>query len=48
MIIGLDHDGENTATFMITDYDQLFTMNTTATNEGGWENSNLRNVLKNV
>ena len=42
MIIGIDHDGENTVTFMTTGSIALHNMNSSLTNIGGWEASECR------
>ena len=46
-IIGLNHDGSNTATFMIVSSGGIgyHVMNTDRTNAGGWKNSNMRDWL---
>ncbi len=46
-IIGIDHDGENTATFMITEVGGIGVrvMNSVSTNIGGWETSEIRTWL---
>lgn len=44
-LIGINHDGENTATFMVMDSIGDYTMNSTNTNAGGWKDSNMRNWL---
>ena len=46
-IIGLDHDGSNTATFMIVSSGGIGynVMNTNETNNGGWETSEMRTWL---
>ena len=46
-IIGLNHDGSNTATFMIVSSGGIgyHVMNNVSTNDGGWENSNMREWL---
>ncbi len=46
-IIGLDHDGENTATFMVMENLGDHRMNSTDTNAGGWEASEMRTWLNN-
>ena len=44
-LIGINHDGENTATFMITENIQWKSPNKQNTNSGGWESSVMRNWL---
>jgi hypothetical protein len=46
-IIGLNHDGSNTATFMIVSHGGIgyHVMNTDYTNDGGWEDSEMREWL---
>ena len=45
-IIGLNHDGENTATFMIMGSGiGKYTINSEFTNNGGWEKSDIRELL---
>lgn len=41
-IIGINHDGDNTVTFMVMDVYASRAMNSTATNDGGWETSEMR------
>lgn len=45
VLIGLDHDGENTATFLILGPVARREMNSTTTNIGGWEASEMREWL---
>ena len=44
-IIGLDHDGNNTATFMVMESIGKYAMNNNNYNTGGWKDSTLRTLL---
>ena len=46
-IIGLNHNGDNTATFMILESIGWCYVNPTYTNDGGWENCDIRYILNN-
>ena len=43
-IAGIDHDGENTVTFVFTESVDIAKMNEEATNSGSWSNSKMRNT----
>lgn len=48
VLIGLDHDGENTATFIFKESPARHSMNPTNTNIGGWKASEMRDWLNNT
>ena len=47
VIIGINHDSDNSITFMVTNYIGQHKFNNTKTNVGGWEASDMRNWLNN-